>query len=387
MKFEPWAQRTLDNLPTNRRRDVQGFLQVLSDDGVTQGTQQIYIRMLKTLDGSKSYKQQTEGDIRAWARVLDASYAPETAALYKLKARKFLTWIHRSHLNGQKYPPCVRWIKRKRDKANYGGEVLTPAEIKSLIGAASNQRNRALLFLGYEAGLRASELTNLKIKDIEFDQFGAILRINGKTGQRRVRVHDAAPDLLAWVNLCPHKGNSEAPLWPSQKTRTRPIKRRTLTALVKKCAKNAGLTKRISPHSLRHARCTHLCGVLREPQLRVYFGWSPNSKTPSRYVHLSGADLDSDLFEYWGIKPREDGDQEGPLKAKVCSRCSTENSATARFCWRCWAAFDTAKSEELTAKALEVLMGMVDPAQFREKLKEKGIDQEIKKLVQGGNGT
>jgi len=385
-RLEPWVQRTIDNLPTSRRRTVLGFLQCLCDDGAGNASIQNYVNALRALDGGKPYKRLAERDIRAWARDLDARYAPKTAWLYKFNVKRFLKWIYTNRLDGDEYPKCVAWIKYKRVKANYGGEVLSFEEIKQLVDAASNERDRAMIFALYETGARASELAMLKIKDIEFNQHGAAIRLgreHGKTGERRVLVHECVPNLKKWLNKHPLIGNPEAPLWPSERTKNQPIQRHRLINLVKKCAKRAGLNKVISPHSFRHARATHLSNILKEPQMRVFFGWAKNSDMPSVYVHLSGRDVDGPLLEYWGLKPRKHESQDSPLKKKVCPRCNMENPASARFCWRCWAAFDIAKAEELTAQALEILMGMVDPAQFREKLKEKGLAREDGKRVDG----
>ena len=51
-------------------------------------------------------------------------------------------------------------------------------------------------------------------------------------------------------------------------------------------------------------------------------------------------------------------------------------------CWRCWAAFDTAKADELTARVMERLLTRA-PELVREILKEDGLDQKITELARG----
>lgn len=116
--------------------------------------------------------------------------------------------------------------------------------------------------------------------------------------------------------------------------------------------------------------------------MREYFGWSKDSNMPALYVHLSGRDVDETLLKHYGIKPHEKP-QDGPLKKKICPRCNVENSTSARFCWRCWAAFDTAKADEITARVMEELIKRA-PKLLRQVLKEKGLDQEIAELSRGG---
>ena len=382
-KLDPWARKVLERLPPNRRRTVLGFMQALIDDKVGGRTLESYICSLRTLNGEKPYQRLTEKDIRAWAEEINVRYEPKSAWIYTFNVKRFLKWVHTGSLNGDGYPSSVGWIKKPRLRKTYGREVLTPPEVKLLVDATHTQRDRALLFVAYESGARAGELVSIQIKDISFDQYGAVLRIGreqGKTGERRVRLFESVPDLQLWLSMHPDKDNPESPLWPGSKGRS--IHRRTLLGLVWKYARKAGLGK-MSPHSFRHARATHLANVLKEAAMREYFGWSKDSDMPSVYVHLSGRDVDQALFEHYGIKERENGKEDSALKKRVCPRCKAPNSVSARFCWRCWGAFDAAQADELTAQALDVLMKMVDPAQFREKLKEKGIVGEIEKLVRG----
>ena len=103
---------------------------------------------------------------------------------------------------------------------------------------------------------------------------------------------------------------------------------------------------------------------------------------PSIYVHLSGRDVNKTLFEHYGIKEPENGNDASPLKKQVCPRCSAENSVTARFCWRCWIAFDTHKADEITATIMEEFIKQA-PELLGKILKEKGLDQKLAELAPG----
>jgi len=383
-RLEPWAQRAVNKLPASRRRTALNFLQALGDEGAALSTIVIYLRAILTMNGGKKlYRRLTESDIRDWSRGLDTHYCLPTAELYRRDIKKFLRWVHTSDMDGGKNPKCVAWIKPRHEKTDYGGSVLSQAEVKQLIDVANSQRDRALIFAAYESGCRASELVNLKIKNIEFDQGTAIVRVNGKTGERRILLYQSVPDLQLWFSMHPQKNEPENPLWLSQKGENQPLQRRGLTALVSRHVKKAGLNKRISPHTFRHSRATHLAKVLTEAQMCMYFGWRLGSKMPARYVHLSGRDTDETLRRYWGLAPRENGALEQPLKKKVCGRCSSENSVAARFCWRCQTAFDKGKEEDILAR---FIAGMIkrNPEIARQIMREEGLDQEIKELTGGG---
>lgn len=88
--------------------------------------------------------------------------------------------------------------------------------------------------------------------------------------------------------------------------------------------------------------------------------------------HFQGRDVEQTFFEHYGIKPREDSREDSPLK-KVCPMCKVENPASARFCWRYRAAFDTARADEITARVMEKSIRRV-PELMREILKEDGLD-------------
>jgi len=72
-----------------------------------------------------------------------------------------------------------------------------------MIEACDNPRDRALVHVLYESGARSGELLNMKIGDVEFDQYGAVIRVCGKTGPRRLRLIESVPDLQLWLSMHP----------------------------------------------------------------------------------------------------------------------------------------------------------------------------------------
>ncbi|MDI6819581.1 MAG: site-specific integrase [Candidatus Hodarchaeaceae archaeon] len=204
------------------------------------------------------------------------------------------------------------------------------------------------MFVCYESGARASEILGIKIKDAEFDQFGAVLHIRGKTGKRMIRLVESVSDLRLWLSMHPDGKNPDAWLWPGRKQSGGPLSRVTFEWLLAKLGERAGLSKHIHPHLLRHSRATHLANVLTEPQMREFFGWTKASYMPEIYVHLSGRDVDATLLKHYGIKietPAED-----PLELKTCPWCQAVNSPSARFCQRCNAPLDPASAEKAAEK-------------------------------------
>lgn len=387
--LQPWARRSLESIPEEPRLTVLEFLQHLADERVTPFTRQNYLTVIKSLVAlGIPFKQLGREDLRKWSEELDSKYKLGTADLARQCAKRFLRWIHNGSNDGE-YPPCVSWIKIKTRRNSYGREVLSAQEVRQLIDAADNQRDRTLLFVAYESGCRASELVGIRIQDVEFDQYGAIIRVNGKTGERRIRLFESVPDLQLWLSMHPFCENPSAPLWPSKKTRIFAISRRALIDIVRKYAKKAGVKKTVCPHVFRHSRATHLATVLKESQMREFFGWSKASDMPSVYVHLSGRDVDETLFEHYGIKAKTSEKEKNPLESKVCPRCKFENPPSAKFCQRCSAcldiiaALDLEKMREqadgLTAKVIERFIQKA-PELLKRILEEEGVTKEIDKL-------
>ncbi len=143
-------------------------------------------------------------------------------------------------------------------------EFLHLTEVEALLGAfKKNQpleiRNRALLELLYASGLRASELTSLRLDKIDFER--GVVRISGKGNKERLVPFGRS----AWKSLGKYLQTARPQLDPAGKATTlfvsksgRPLTRARVWMLVKEAALRAGITKNIYPHILRHSFATHL---------------------------------------------------------------------------------------------------------------------------------
>ncbi|MEM2922663.1 MAG: tyrosine-type recombinase/integrase [Candidatus Bathyarchaeia archaeon] len=65
---------------------------------------------------------------------------------------------------------------------------MTEDEIEKMTKAARTPRDRAFVSVLYESGLRIGEMLSLKIKNVQLEEHGTILTVNGKAGIRRVRI-------------------------------------------------------------------------------------------------------------------------------------------------------------------------------------------------------
>ncbi len=134
--------------------------------------------------------------------------------------------------------------------------VLSKDEVKRLIGKINNWKHRLMIELLYGAGLRVSELINLKIKDLDLDKSYGFVR-GGKGNKDRIFI---LPKIVCEKieNLIEieHLDNDEN-LFLTNKGKKYSV--RTIQEIVKKSAKLAGLNSgEIHCHTLRHSFATHL---------------------------------------------------------------------------------------------------------------------------------
>lgn len=142
--------------------------------------------------------------------------------------------------------------------------LLSPAEAGRLVESAAGDaprtvRNRAILELFYGCGLRVSELASLKLDDVQADD--GFVRCTGKGNKQRVVplgacAADAVRRYLAEVRpkLAKHPG--EACLILTQQGRG--FSRQGLYKMICQAAREAGLSGRVTPHTLRHCFASHL---------------------------------------------------------------------------------------------------------------------------------
>ncbi len=142
--------------------------------------------------------------------------------------------------------------------------VLSVEEVERLIGAVNVEgerfglRDRALLETLYGLGLRVSEAVNLKISNIYFDE-GCVSIIGKGNKQRLVPLGDMARDAIkAYLEAreAPADHQSADILFLNRFGRA--LSRVAVFKLIKSYAQKAGITKEISPHTLRHSFATHL---------------------------------------------------------------------------------------------------------------------------------
>ncbi len=303
-------------------------------------------RVLKWLgrDADRATKREIEAIVARITR--SRTISDWTKYDYKRSVRAFWIWLGMEE--------AVKDIKNPMPKKSLPEEVLSEDEVKRMIDAAENLRDKAMIAVLYESGARRGEFMNLRIRDVVSDDYGAVIKVKGKTGERRIRLVSSVPYLLRYIDVHPYKDDLNAPLWVKigHPGKGEPITYNTFSAQLKKIAKKAGIKKRVHMHLFRHSRATILANYLTEAQMCEFFGWVQGSDMPRIYIHLSGRDVDEAILRVYGLV--KDEERRPKLTPVKCPRCNMLNDGDSRYCSRC--GLPLAKDAQVDVIAEEMLI-------------------------------
>ena len=164
------------------------------------------------------------------------------------------------------------------------------------LGGDARARDVAILEMLYATGLRVSELAGLDLDAI--DREARTVRVLGKGSKERM-VPYGAPAARALDAYLGRRATERGPVFVN--ARGGRLSSRSIHTIVRRAARAAGVTRRVSPHTLRHTFATHLLD--RGADLRVIQELLGHSRlsTTQRYTHVSTAQL---LKTYDAAHPR-----------------------------------------------------------------------------------
>ena len=197
--------------------------------------------------------------------------------------------------------PCSKVSAPKEQR--HLPEVLTIDEVDRALAtidlsSPSGHRDRAIFELLYSLGLRVSELLALRFTDVHLKD--NIVVVMGKGGKQRLvpMSREAVRQLRLYLECRPQADNNEDNNYLFLNQRGGRLSRMSVLNIVKKAVADAGISKNVSPHTLRHSFATHLLqGGADIRQVQALLGHSSISTTEI-YTHLDRDYLGAALEEF-----------------------------------------------------------------------------------------
>ena len=190
--------------------------------------------------------------------------------------------------------------------------VLSKKEVKRILAMAPSQKARVMLSLAYGCGMRAGEVVRLKVGDIDSaQQIIRIVQAKGRKDRNVMLPADILGLLREWWKERPtgqdkDVSGPERVLFPGY--RGEHLSARQISRLFKEAAREAGITKPVTLHTLRHSFATHL--LERGVDIRVIQALLGHTKltTTARYASVATgmiAAVDSPLDDLSGTKRKK----------------------------------------------------------------------------------
>ena len=232
--ISPLRQRMIDDMTARR---------------FSEATRKDYVRHVRTFAAflDRSPDTATSEDLRRFQLHLAQQQVSPWSINAAIAALRFFFTVTLER------PDLVRPL-RLVNEPRKAPVVLSREEAARLLEAAPGLKYKAALSVAYGAGLRVSEVANLKVSDIDSERM--TLRVEQGKGQRD-RYVMLSPQLLELLRDWWRAARPQVWLFPGQNP-INPITPRQLNRAVTAAKDLAGISKRVSPHTLRHSFATHL---------------------------------------------------------------------------------------------------------------------------------
>ena len=248
---------------------------------------------------NKSYKFIDKDDLINYIGYLNKKISARSINRHIVSIKNYFKFLERN--NYIKNNPCIDITGLKTPKKM--PRVLSEDDIDNLLDIkltdAYSYRNKAMLELMYSSGLRVSELLNLEVNNIDFNM--NLVRVYGKGSKERiVPIDDIATKYLRdYISVYRYTllKNKESDLL-FLNSRGSKLSRQGFFKILKGIAKEKGIKKELSPHTIRHSFATHLLNNgadLRSIQTML---GHENIETTQIYTHVSNNYVKENYDEY-----------------------------------------------------------------------------------------
>jgi site-specific recombinase XerD len=291
LKFNYHEEKKPKVLPRKSKHDIehyrtcpQSYTDKLTELRYSQNTIEVYTDMFTEF--INHYEDTAIDDITE-PMIMDF-------LLYLVNTRHVSTSYQNQSINAVKFyyervmggKRKIYMINRPREE-QYLPEVLSQEEIVNIFNATQNLKHKAILMTTYSAGLRISEVINLKIKDIDSNRMQIrVEQAKGKKDRYTILGKKALEILRLYV------AEYKPKIWMFEGKVGEQYAARTIQEILKKSVEKTNIKKRVTVHTLRHSFATHLLEAGTDLRYIQSLLGHANSKTTEIYTHITTKGFD-----------------------------------------------------------------------------------------------
>jgi len=334
------------DLSENNFQIMKKFDRVLVNESLSDARRSKILSTLLSLSRmlNKNWSETNKEDIEELVYNFNKKFSKggqetNTTSDHKKILKNFYRWLKFDSRDQKSVgdPTETKWIRTKKPRENLTADMLiTEVEKNSLLKACGeNLRDRAFIHTFSDLACRPGEILSRQIKHVKFDDKGAVIVVDGKTGPRPVRIIECVPDLASYFDKHPNNSDPEAPLWiaMSDKKFGEFWSYRAMRNRLQRICDVAQIHKRIWPNLFRHTGATKTGMFLTESLQKKRYGWSSGSKMPGRYEHMMNSDVEEAMLKHYGMSTAKESNLVN--KPKVCKICELPNSYDSKICSKC----------------------------------------------------
>lgn len=282
------------------------------------------IKDAKNPDGTKRFSQNTFRDVIAVSKM-------------------FLKWLIKVKRSSIDRDDLIEiGIPKADEQTIEAKDLLTEESRDAMIKACQNSRDRAIISLMFEAGLRPVEIGRLTHADVEFTSNSMNIKTSEKTGRKRkIPAPLTKMYLKAWLNDCPYEPSPDVVVFcsltptilPDGSRQWLPLKDDAIRRQIKTIAEIAGVKNYQKMYQFRHTAISSWINAGLPERMAMEMSHGGNTKMMKIYYHVTHDELERRVLAMNGMETSE------PVKkaptALMCVSCGTKNPVTLRYCGNC----------------------------------------------------
>jgi integrase/recombinase XerD len=247
---------------------LRNELKIRGFSGLTVRNYSFFVDKFIANSGKKA-EEVNEDDAKAYLATLFETKSKNTIMLAAAALKFFFKEILKKSFESVRVPK-----KEKRLP-----EVLTKQEVLKLIDSADNLKSKLIVSLLYSSGLRVSEIVNLKVSDIDFqNNIGWVRKGKGSKDRMFNLSKNLNDEIQKYL-----EGRENKYVFSKEE----PLTTRNVQKIIFNLRNKAGINKKVTPHTMRHSYATHLLEQGTDIRIIQSLLGHSNLNTTQVYTHVS----------------------------------------------------------------------------------------------------